>query len=112
MIKKVNDYVTWGEVKKSTVEKLFNKRGRVAGGGKLTDEHIKSNSELSSLKQFVDAVADGSLRAKDVPGVKPLFRLNPPRGGFERGGIKKSVSVGGALGYRGADVSKLIERMI
>jgi len=50
---------------------------------------------------------------KDVDGeFKPFYRLHPPKGGFERKGIKKPYTVGGALGYRGEDMSKLIERMI
>ncbi len=43
--------------------------------------------------------------------LKPFFRLSPPRGGFERKGIKKPNSKGGALGAR-KDMDKLIKRMI
>ncbi len=40
------------------------------------------------------------------------FCLSPPRGGFERKGIKAPYSIGGALGYRGKEIIKLIKRMI
>lgn len=43
---------------------------------------------------------------------KPFYRLSPPRGGFERKGIKKQYARGGASGYRGKEINKLLERMI
>jgi large subunit ribosomal protein L30 len=43
---------------------------------------------------------------------KGFFRLHPPKGGFERGGIKKAYSNKGALGYRGKEIVSLIKRMM
>ncbi|MDP2750281.1 MAG: uL30 family ribosomal protein [Nanoarchaeota archaeon] len=43
---------------------------------------------------------------------KKYFRLNPPRKGFERKGIKVSFKAGGALGYRGEKINGLLKRMI
>jgi large subunit ribosomal protein L30 len=40
------------------------------------------------------------------------FHLNPPRGGFERKGIKHSFGQGGALGYRGKHINELIRKML
>lgn len=44
--------------------------------------------------------------------LKPFFRLAPPKGGFERGGIKKPFKNGGALGNRNEKINDLIKRMI
>ncbi len=49
---------------------------------------------------------------KDPKKIKKFFRLSPPRGGFERKGIKTPFQNGGALGYRGKKVNDLIKRMI
>ncbi len=50
---------------------------------------------------------------KDTEGkLKPYFRLNPPRGGFERKGIKTPLKLGGALGERGKEINTLIQRMV
>jgi large subunit ribosomal protein L30 len=54
----------------------------------------------------------GSPDPKDKKALKPFFRLNPPRGGFERKGIKRGYAQGGALGYRGKEINALIRRMI
>jgi len=43
---------------------------------------------------------------------KKFFRLNPPRGGFERKGIKIPFSQKGALGYRGVKINALIKKML
>jgi large subunit ribosomal protein L30 len=40
------------------------------------------------------------------------FHLSPPRGGFERKGIKHQYEQGGALGYRRKDINELIKRMV
>jgi large subunit ribosomal protein L30 len=50
---------------------------------------------------------------KDAAGkIKPHFHMHPPRGGFERGGIKHSFQQGGALGYRGAKMDELVRKML
>jgi large subunit ribosomal protein L30 len=40
------------------------------------------------------------------------FALHPPKGGFERKGIKKPFMQGGALGYRADKINDLIKRML
>jgi large subunit ribosomal protein L30 len=50
---------------------------------------------------------------KDENGVlKKFFLMHPPIGGFERKGIKKPFSTGGALGYRGNKMNELIMKML
>jgi large subunit ribosomal protein L30 len=50
---------------------------------------------------------------KDKEGkLKKFFRLQPPRKGFERKGIKTPYSLKGALGYRGKKINDLIKRML
>ena len=71
MLKKIKDYVTWGEIDEEAEKKLKN---------------------MKTIKE-------------------KTFRLHPPIKGFERKGIKKSFKEGGALGYRGKEMIKLIEKM-
>ena len=58
----------------------------------------------------IQALLENKIKYKDIPDVKPLFRLNPPKKGYE--GIKRAYVNKGALGYRGKDINKLITRMI
>jgi large subunit ribosomal protein L30 len=41
-----------------------------------------------------------------------IFRLNPPKGGFERKGIKQPFRNGGALGNRKDKINELIKKMV
>lgn len=111
MIKKVKDFVTWGEINQASFKFLLEKRGKLPGNKRLTEEYIKEKTKLS-LNEFVDQFIQGKKEVKDVPGLKQFFRLNPPRGGFERKGTKKPYSLGGVLGYRKDKINELIQRMV
>ena len=99
MIQRAKDYVTWGEIDKETFTLLFRKRARVAGNKPLTEEYLKQHIQLDT-QTFIEEFFTFKKKLRDVPGLKPYFRLTPPNKGFERGGIKKPFSMGGSLGYR------------
>jgi len=70
MVKKVKDFVAWGEVNEDTANLLApRKKGK-------------------------------------------FFALMPPKGGFEKKGIKMPFNKGGALGYRGDKINDLLKRMV
>ena len=96
MVKKVKDYVTYGEINEETFKQLVEKRG----------EEFKARLEDSKRKY--------NYKSLDVNGknYKPYFRLNPPKKGFGRKGVKLSFKVGGGLGDRGEKINDLLERMM
>jgi large subunit ribosomal protein L30 len=110
MLQVVKDYVTWGEINHETIARLLVKRGEVTGGARLTDDHVKENSEFTSILSLAKALEKADAKLTDVKGLKPVIRLSPPRRGYEK--VKRPYSVGGAVGYRGAEIAKLIERML
>jgi len=112
MIFKAKDYITWGQADEKMIESLIRERGRIAGDNRLTDEYVKANSKHADMKSLASSMAKGQTKAKDVKGLKPIFRLNPPKKGFEREGIKKPYTLGGALGDRKDKIKDLIMRMI
>ncbi len=92
MLKRVAEYVTWGEVTPETLEKLLEKRGDVEG----------KKAKSLAAKAFKD-------NALDVSGLNPVFKLSPPSGGL------RSVRLHyprGDIGYRGEDINRLLLRMI
>jgi len=109
MLQKVKDYVTWGEVDSEDVALLLRHRGLLRGGERLTEEHVKKNTRFRSIEDFAKEFVEFRAELKDIPGLKPVFRLHPPRKGH--GSIKRSYKAGGALGYRGGEIKKLIYRM-
>jgi large subunit ribosomal protein L30 len=110
MLKKVKDYVTWGEVDKDSLNLLLATRGRLIGDQTLNDKHVKSNSKFSSVSNFAKEIIEGKAKFTDLKDIKPVIRLHPPRKGYE--GIKRPFSLGGALGYRGEKINDLLRRMI
>ena len=109
MLQKVKDYITWGTVDKDDVALILKNRGRVIGGGHVTDEYVKSNSAFKSIDDFAAAFSDFKAELSDLAGLKTLFRLHPPRKGHS--GIKRAYTVGGALGNRGSKIKSLIHKM-
>ena len=97
MITKVKDYTTWGEIDDNTYEFMIDKKGEEYRG-RITDgkQKIKYN-------RFLD------IKGKKI---KKFFRLNSPKKGYGRKGIKVPFNSGGALGYRGKKINELIKRMI
>lgn len=111
MITKVKDYVTWGEIDDVTLTQLLEKRGRLTGNKRLTDAYVKKNSSFSSIKALAKAILAGEASMADVDGLKPIFRLTPPKKGFD-GKKKYPVSMGGVTGYRGEDINQFAQRML
>ncbi|HEV8595721.1 MAG TPA: 50S ribosomal protein L30 [Thermoplasmata archaeon] len=110
MLHRAKDYVTWGEVDATVAAQLLVRRGRLAGNRPIDDAYVKANSKFPSLNSFAKALATDQATLGDVKGLKPVIRLHPARGGL--GGIKQSVRAGGALGYRGAEINALLQRML
>ncbi len=98
MIKKVKDFVTWGEISEAMLVKLVSERGRMEGDQKLDEKQAKN---------VVDAFR--KKKPAEVKGFKLVFRMSPPRKGYD--GIKTAYPRG-ALGYRGEKINNLLERMM
>lgn len=70
------------------------------------------------LQKVKDAITWGVVDEETIKlleekqGKKDVYHLQPPKGGFERKGIKKPFSLGGALGNRKEKMPELIKRML
>ena len=110
MITKVQDYSTFGQVSEKSLAMLLEKRARIEGNKKLTLEFLKAK-KIAGFEELAKKLNAGQIAMKEL-GIRPVFRLSPPRKGFERGGIKKAFKLGGALGNRGEKINALLERMM
>ena len=66
MLYRVQNYVTWGEVSKETVALMLQKRGRFAGGKKLTDEAVEKLG-YKSIDTLADAIANCKAELNAAP---------------------------------------------
>ena len=110
MLQVAKDYITWGEIEKDVLSNLISSRGKLEGDKELTNEYLKSATSYDSVNKLSQAIIDNKFKYKDIPNVKPIFRLNPPIKGYKS--IKRSFAKKGTLGYRGKEINKLIIRMI
>jgi len=110
MLKKAQNYLTWGEISKETLALLLKKRGRLVGGKKLTDEYAQEAGK-KSLDELVEALYNGEVEFYRLPNIKPVFRLHPPSKGF-KGKVKRSYASGGVTGYRAEAINDLLRQMI
>lgn len=110
MLRKVSNYVTYGEIDLTTLVLLLKKRGRLIGDKPLTDEYVKKLG-YEDVGALAKSIYEQKVDVKDLPRFKPVFRLHPPSRGF-KGSIKKQYGAGGELGYRGSAINELLKRMI
>ena len=110
MLQVAKDYVTWGEIEKSVLSKLIKTRGRLEGEKKISDDYIKSTTSYDNIEKLSKAIIDNNFKYSDISNIKPIFRLNPPKNGYNS--IKRSFINKGALGYRGKEINNLLTRMI
>lgn len=110
MLTRVQGYVTWGEAAPETVDRLLRERGETDGGRPITDAALQEipGSVLRTIPELTRAVVGAGLVG--ARGVRPLFRLRAPRGGWRS--TKKPFGLGGSLGYRGRAVNELAQRML
>ncbi|MEM1670471.1 MAG: 50S ribosomal protein L30 [Archaeoglobaceae archaeon] len=107
MLQVVKDYVAFGEIDHEILALLLRSRGRLEGNKRLTDEYVKEKTGYSGIEEFAKAVVEGKAKLSDIPGLKPVFRLHPPRKGLKN--IKWHYPRGD-LGYH-KDIKDLLYRM-
>jgi large subunit ribosomal protein L30 len=96
MLQKVKDYVTYGEISDEVFNEMLEKKGELFQG---REKDSKGKYSYNFLE----------VKGKKY---KKYFRLNPPKKGFGRKGIKMPFKLGGGLGYRADKINDLIRRML
>lgn len=110
MLQMVKDYTTWGEINKDTLSKLLSTRGKLTGDKPLTEDFLKKATPYHTYEKLSEALLENKVKYKEIPEIKPFFRLNPPKKGHRT--VKRSFVNKGSLGYRKEAINSLIERML
>ena len=113
MLRAAKNLVAWGQINPEVLETLLRKRAERDGDKRLDDDFAKVFFKKESVADLAKSIAAGEISVKDLwsAGVKPAFRLHPPKGGFKRS-TRRAATDGGELGYRGEDINRLVGRMI
>ncbi|MFP4051524.1 MAG: 50S ribosomal protein L30 [Thermoplasmata archaeon] len=107
MLMKIKDIITWGEVDKETLSKLIEYRSTL---NEDVEKRIKDQTSYEDIEDFAEGVLSGEIEIDEIEGLKNLFRLHPPKGGYKS--VKKPYKTGGSLGYRSQDINELLQRML
>ncbi len=95
LLQKVRNFVAYGEIDSETLLLLIDKRGMAVDKKKVDAKKVLEILEKKGLK---------------ATGLKPFFRLHPPRGGIDSK-IHYPIR-GGVLGDNKKDINELIRRML
>jgi large subunit ribosomal protein L30 len=110
MLQRVNSYITYGEPSKETVAMMLQKRARIAGDKKLTDEYINKVG-YKSIDDLAEAIVSCKVQFQKLPDIEARFKLHPPSKGY-KGKTKRGFNAGGEAGYRGEAINSLVKRMV
>lgn len=97
MIKKVKDFVAYGPINEATLTKIIAARGKRI-----------NKAKIDKPESLAKEILAGKKLKKDL-GLKPFFRLHPPRGGLKSSKLHYPK---GVLGDNKDDINKLIARML
>ncbi len=109
MIHKAKDYIAWGIITPETLAQMLENRGRLEGGEGLALEYLSKTTKFKSFSELAKAVCEGKSELRDVPRLKPVFRMHPARKGLK--GTKRTFQEGGELGYHGTEINALLKKM-
>lgn len=99
VLKKVRNFVAYGKIDEKTFAELVKKRG----------QSLKGKKEKVDAEKIVKAFIESKTKEKiEKFGIKPFFRLHPPRGGIK----SKLHYPKGVLGDHGEKICELIRRML
>ncbi|MGV8131770.1 MAG: hypothetical protein ACP5N7_06750 [Candidatus Pacearchaeota archaeon] len=95
MLNQIRSFVAFGKITNQNLVKLISMRGERSDSKKIDAENVVKNLDKKSLRE---------------QGLKPFFRLHPPRKGIES---KKHFGIGkGVLGDNKEHINALLERML
>jgi len=109
MLQKAKDYVTWGEPNVQTIRLILEKRAERPGGKKLDEGNLNAIG-YDSLDALAEALHSCKAKLHKIGGLKPFFRMHPPKKGFKKS-VKRPYNSKGELGYRGEAINELARRM-
>lgn len=107
MLRLSKEHVAWCKLTSDLAEKLLKTRSEKSTGKKFPEQELKGYPSFSDL---ANGLVSGKAKLSGLEGMRPFFRLNPPKGGF-RQSTRRQHAAGGVLGHN-EDLPKIVERML
>jgi large subunit ribosomal protein L30 len=103
------DRLSWSAVDTELLSTLLEKRGMVSESKRLDQGSLKAMG-YKNYGDLAKKMFDEKARLSAVQGVRPFFRLSPPKGGFKRS-MRRQFSEKGLLG-RNPQLGEIVRRMV
>ena len=108
-LRSCKDFIAWSAVDKETLAALLEKRGMLTESKRL-DVPSLTKLGYGGFADMAEKIEKQGVRLSAVQGIRPFFRLSPPRGGFKRS-MRKQFSEGGVLG-KNPNLLEILGRML
>ena len=109
MLKLCKDRLAWSPIEADFLATLLEKRGMVSSTSVLDQASLKKLGYKKHRDLAAKMVKD-QVRLSEVEGVKPFFRLAPPRGGFKQS-MRRQFTQRGMLGSN-PKLEEIVKRMV
>ncbi len=109
MLKLCKDYVAWTPADSELLTLLLKKRGMVSESKSLDAASLKSLG-YKDHADLAEKMVKGGIRLSAVAGIRPFFRLAPPKGGF-KSTLRRQSSDRGTLGAN-PRLAEIVRRMV
>ncbi len=103
------DRLVWAPLDAELLAALLEKRGMVSST-KALDKPFLKGIGYGGYQELAARMVKEELRLSEVEGLRPFFRLAPPKGGF-RLSMRRASSEGGILGMN-PRLGELVKRMM
>jgi len=109
ILKACKDYVAWAPLDSKMLTNLLKVRGMVSESKKLDQDALKALG-FKKYEDFADKIMKDGVRLSAQKGIRPFFRLSPPRGGYKLSS-RRQASEKGILGNN-PKLAELVGRMV
>ncbi|MDV3293401.1 MAG: hypothetical protein LYZ70_03940 [Nitrososphaerales archaeon] len=109
MLRLCKDYLAWAPVDSDLLVALLKTRGMVSGTRRL-DAQALASLGFKKYETFAEKILKDGTRLSAYPGIKPFFRLSPPRGGLKLSS-RRQATERGILGNN-PKLPEIVRRMI
>jgi len=108
-LKLCKDRVSWAPVEQELLTMLLKKRGMVSDTRTLDSASLKKMG-FADHEELAAKMVKEEMRLSAIEGLRPFFRLAPPKGGFKRS-MRRQSSEKGLLGSN-PQLGELVRRMV
>ncbi|HYB45155.1 MAG TPA: uL30 family ribosomal protein [Nitrososphaerales archaeon] len=109
MLKSCKDYVAWSPLDSKLLANLLKTRGMVSENRRLDQDALNSLG-FKKYEDFADKIMKDGERLSAQKGIRPFFRLSPPKGGYKLSS-RRQASEKGILGSN-PKLAELVGRMV